>query len=34
MAEILNTTKAPLAIGPYVQGVNLGNGHYLGAITN
>ncbi|QMV13873.1 Rid family detoxifying hydrolase [Vibrio spartinae] len=24
MAEILNTTKAPLAIGPYVQGVNLG----------
>lgn len=24
MTEILNTSKAPLAIGPYVQGVNLG----------
>ncbi|GAD88679.1 hypothetical protein VHA01S_008_00740 [Vibrio halioticoli NBRC 102217] len=25
MTKILNTEKAPLAIGPYVQGVNLGN---------
>ncbi len=25
MADILNTAKAPLAIGPYVQGVNLGS---------
>lgn len=25
MTKILNTSKAPLAIGPYVQGVNLGN---------
>ncbi len=25
MTDILNTEKAPLAIGPYVQGVNLGS---------